>query len=556
MTIRINSKPFPKDVWWSFAVVLAVGLVWFLGLEHRSLFNPDEGRYAEIPREMLASGDWVTPRLNGLKYFEKPPLQYWLTASAYALFGEHAWTSRLWTALAGFLGILLTAFLGYALWGVRTGFFAAAVLASSLMYVLGGHINTLDMGLTFWVNLALAGFALAGHPGRSSKQRLWWAHLMWAALALGVLSKGVIAIALPALTLGVYSVLTRDWSWRGRLAPTTGVPLFLLLAAPWFVAVSLANPEFPYFFFWHEHVERFVASAHGRDKPWWFFAVMLALGLIPWIGLLPSALQRAWFERGFDGASQWRPGRFLVIWVGTVVVFLSASHSKLPFYILPAFPAIALLIGRWLDGANPARVALKFWPAAVAGGALLLAATYLERLWPDIDALQAMLWSDSVVFAGVLCIAAFVGTVWLARVKRLSVITLSAGAAGLLSWQAMLYDAEDLAPTFSGIAMAQATRPYLLPETRVFSVDMYDQTFPFYLRRDVTLVRYRGELEFGLAREPQLGLPDDASFQREWEARRGDLAIMPVQTYERLIAQGIGMRVITRQGRTVLVTQR
>lgn len=245
----------------------------------------------------------------------------------------------------------------------------------------------------------------------------------------------------------------------------------------------------------------------------------------------------------------------MVVWVGTVVVFFSASHSKLPLYILPALPAIALLIGRWLDGVNPARVALAFWPAAVAGGALLLAATYLERLWPDIDALQAMLWSDSLVFAGVLCIAVFAGTVWLARVNLLNVITLSAGAAGLLSWQAMLYDAEDLAPTFSGIAMAQATRPYLSPETRVFSVDMYDQTFRFYLQRSVTLVRYRGELEFGLAQEPQFGVSDDAAFQREWEARHGDLAIMPVQSYERLIAQGIGMRLVTRQGRTALVTQ-
>src|SRR5512144_382952 len=113
-------------------LLLVVAIIWFGNLEYRKLIRPDEGRYAEIPREMVASGDWTTPRLNGLKYFEKPALQYWATATAYSLFGQHHWTARLWTALTGFLGILMTWYAGRRLFGALAGLYGALVLASSL----------------------------------------------------------------------------------------------------------------------------------------------------------------------------------------------------------------------------------------------------------------------------------------------------------------------------------------------------------------------------------------------------------------------------------------
>ena len=136
-----------KRVLWLF---IAIAIIWFANLEYRTLIKPDEGRYAEIPREMVASGDWVTPRLNELKYFEKPPLQYWATATAYPLFGEHQWTSRLWAGLTGFAGILLVWFAGLRLFGREAAGYAALLLSSSLLYVRMGHINPLDMGVFFF----------------------------------------------------------------------------------------------------------------------------------------------------------------------------------------------------------------------------------------------------------------------------------------------------------------------------------------------------------------------------------------------------------------------
>ena len=151
-------------------LLLAFAIVWFCNLDYRHLVRPDEGRYAEISREMLANSDWITPRLNGIKYFEKPPLQYWMTATAYWLFGESEWTARLWTALTGFAGIVITGLAGARLFGRTAGFNAAVVLAGSFLYVGIGHVNTLDMGVTFWLSSALFGFLLAQDPQSTRAQ--------------------------------------------------------------------------------------------------------------------------------------------------------------------------------------------------------------------------------------------------------------------------------------------------------------------------------------------------------------------------------------------------
>ena len=181
--------------------LLAFAAVWFSNLEYRKLVNPDEGRYAEIPREMVASGDWITPRLNDIKYFEKPALQYWATAAAYTVFGEHQWTARLWSALTGLLGVLMVFFTGRRLFGAQAGLYAALVLGSSLLWVLIGHVNTLDMGVSFFLSAAVCAFLLAQHDAAEARARTPWMLAAWAALALALLSKGLIGLVLPAAAL-------------------------------------------------------------------------------------------------------------------------------------------------------------------------------------------------------------------------------------------------------------------------------------------------------------------------------------------------------------------
>ena len=142
-------------------MLLVFVILWFGNLEYRKLIRPDEGRYAEIPREMVVSGDWTTPRLNDLKYFEKPPLQYWATAVAYEVFGEHQWTSRIWAALTGFAGILLAWFTATRLFGREAGIYATLLLGSSMLYAMMAHVNTLDMGVTFFITLGIFSLLIA-----------------------------------------------------------------------------------------------------------------------------------------------------------------------------------------------------------------------------------------------------------------------------------------------------------------------------------------------------------------------------------------------------------
>jgi 4-amino-4-deoxy-L-arabinose transferase-like glycosyltransferase len=264
-------------------LLVVFSLVWFSNLEYRKLVRPDEGRYAEIGREMVLSGDWVTPRLNDLKYFEKPPLQYWATAAAYRLFGEHHWTARWWPATATFGCVLLMFWAARRLYGDDDiALMAAAALGGCTSFVIDSHINTVDAGLTAFLTVALLGFLLAQRPGVTPAENRNGMLVVWAAMALAVLSKGLIGVVLPGAVLAIYVLIERDWRLPARLHPGKGLALFLLITAPWFVAVSLANDEFARFFFIHEHFARFLTKVHHRLGAWWYFVPILLFGAMPW----------------------------------------------------------------------------------------------------------------------------------------------------------------------------------------------------------------------------------------------------------------------------------
>src|SRR5262245_336827 len=242
--MTVVSTPAPVSTDWSNRPAVpplvllagALALLWFPTLEYPALLRPDEGRYAEIAREMLASGDWISPRLNDILYFEKPPLQYWITAIVFKLFGEDEWTARLWTAVAGFAGVLLTYAMGRRLYDAKTALVGAAVLASSVLYGAMGHIATLDMGLALFMNAALACFVFAE---TAPADRRPWMTAAWAALAAAVLTKGLVGVVLPAGALALYIVLQRDWSLARRVLDPAGLVLFTVLTAPWFVAMTV-----------------------------------------------------------------------------------------------------------------------------------------------------------------------------------------------------------------------------------------------------------------------------------------------------------------------------
>jgi len=536
-------------------LLLAVAVIWFGNIEYRKLIKPDEGRYAEIPREMVASGDWITPRLNDLKYFEKPPLQYWATATAYTVFGEHQWTSRLWVSLTGFAGLLLVWFAGTRLFGREAGRYAAVLLGGSWLYVFMSHLNTLDMGVTFFLTLGIVGLLLGQQAQVHARTRRNWIWLAWAALGLAVLSKGLMGLVLPGAALVIYSLLQRDIVLWKRMHLITGLLLCLLITAPWFYLVMKANPEFFQRFFVYEHYTRFTTKDLGRYQPWYYFVPVLLAGMLPWTILMFDTMLRTW-KGSARTDKAFNPERFLLVWAVFIYCFFTVSGSKLPSYLLPMFPALALLMGKQLAEMKEQKL---FWliapivPLALLGVAL---APYTARLADTPLQLQMygeyatwLLVSALVWLSGLVAALVFLRR----RNKLVAVVLLSLGS--LLAAQISAAGYNTIAKERSAYLIADAIRPYVKPEVPFYSVATYEQTLPFYLKRTFTLVAYQDEMAFGILQEPQRWIPDIPGFIKVWQAQPQALAIMQVYKYEELKQQDLPMKIIYQDSQHVVVSK-
>lgn len=548
MTELHKSKPF---VWGLFLVFC---IIWFYALGARTLVPTDEGRYAEMAREMLATGDWITLRLNGIKYFEKPPLQTWMNALTFAAFGLGDWQARLWTGLSGLFGILITGYAGSRVFNQRVGFNAAVILASSFMWSALGHVNTLDMGLAGMMTLSLCALLLGQRDGASAREQRNWMLACWAGMALAVLSKGLIGIVLPGAVLVLYTLLSRDWAIWKRLHFGTGVLLFFAISAPWFILISLKNPEFPRFFFIHEHFQRFTSKVHHRYGPWYYFIPLLIIGIVPWLGLLPQSL---WNARR-EPAHGFQPRKMLLIWAGFIFVFFSISDSKLPSYILPIFPALALLIACQLESVKHKALAASGALLALFGVAGLAFANRIPAL--AHGAYEVPLYQSYVpwVIAGAaLAAAGGIGTALLARRQReLAIMALA--ASGFLSTQILMLGHEPLGRYKAGLDHVPAIAAELTPQTPIYAVNLYEQSLPFYLRHTTVLVEHADEMEFGIKQEPQLWLPTLDAFVAVWNDEHAHgkkaIAILQPAVYPELQKRGLPMHIIAKDPRRIIVT--
>ena len=546
-------------------IILAVALLaaaWFTGLGQRDLFQTDEGRYAEIPREMIVTGDWVTPRLDGLKYFEKPPLQYWATAVAYTAFGATNASSRLWTVLTGFLCILITVFTGERLFGRSAAWLGALTLLGSVYFTIMGHFNTLDMGVTFFMCASLFAFLLA-MDAEALEARRGWMYAAWGLAALATLSKGLEAVVLPGAVFLLYVLIKRDWVRFKQLHFLGGLLIYLLIAAPWFLLVSLRNPEFPQFFFVHEHFQRFLTTVHHRVEPWWFFIPILLFGLWCFLPQFLRALVRfvnyelvmRYLRRRADAATGSEPeteratgrfdhGLFLWLWCGFIFLFFSLSDSKLGSYILPMFPALALLLGRELARLKRGDAMLSALLSILLAIAALWQAPALQQHGGRIpvELYQAFL-PLLMLGSGALLLVGIVGFL-LAYFSRVTAALTLLAAGMFLATQTVSAGAQVLSPVYSQHDLALQMAPYSKPGVPLYSLNDYPQSLPFYLGRTLTIVAYQGELEFGIGREPAKWIPDLDGFAAQWRAGDAALAVMPPETYTKLAAEGLPMIVI------------
>jgi hypothetical protein len=364
-------------------LLAGTGVFYLTRLGAAGLYDPNEGMYAEIPREMVLLGDWLTPRFNFIRYFEKPPLLYWLTALAYLLFGISEFSARLVTALAGIAGVGVTYGIGRDLWGKRAGLASGLILSTSLGYFIFSRIILTDMlfttlmAATFWG--LLRGLLDEEGPRRGAMLGAY------AAMALAVLTKGLIGLVFPVLTILAYVILTGQWRLLKRLDALRGGALFFAITAPWHILAGLRNPGFFWFYFVNEHVLRFVAKRHLLDyapMPAYAFLIMVVVWAFPWSAFLPVALRRYW-PRARAGSREERGFLFILLWAASVVGFFALTPSRLEYYSLPAFPALALCVGR-LWGAE---VTPRILPASRKGlsyscfGLLTVAVGLLPASW-------------------------------------------------------------------------------------------------------------------------------------------------------------------------------
>ena len=548
--IRQSSALHPGKI---LLLLLIYALLWFGTLNYRHLIPSDEGRYAEMAREMLVTGDWVTPRYNGYKYFEKPPLQVWATAITFQVFGIGDWQARLWSALTGFLTILAIGFTGTRIYNARAGWLAAVVLASSPMWVISGHFNSLDMGLSAFLVAALCSllFAQTTHNKSSSRNWMW---ICWVFMALATLSKGVIGAVIPAMVLIAYSISTWDWKIWTRLRLLSGLILFLLITAPWFVLVAQRNPEFLEFFFIHEHLQRFTQDAHSRTGPIYYFVPLLLIGILPWALQIPGSIAQAWQERRREFSSGW----LLVCWSVMIFAFFSVSHSKLPGYIIPIFPALALLIGNRLDHllGHTNSMAMS-WKLQTLGFALLacIGFFFLAEIGKQArpDEIESYAQYTYWVIAALVALMSFSAFAAL-QSKRNGLQSIVSFAVGFFLCAIIAGTGhETLGRAVSGIDLAYRVKNSIPANVNIYSVRLLDHTMPFYLGRTMVMVEDPDELQFGVNQQPELWLPTLDAFIVRWKDDQTAYAIMVPEQYVALQGLNLPMQEVDRDSRRVIV---
>jgi len=499
------------------AAVLALSLaVCMFHLGSFGLWEPDEARYAEIGREMLQSGNLLVPHLNYVAYVEKPPLLYWLTALSYWILGVSEFAARLPVALSAIAGILATYFFALRAFGRRHAILAGAILATTPLYALMAQVLTTDMTLTALVTIAT--FSLYLHWQEGGR----WCWLAYVAMGLAVMTKGPVGAALPILSTLMWLAFRREL--RGAIARFRAIPgllITMLIAAPWFILMTIREPGFADFYFVGEHIRRVFETDYSHSEAFYFYIPVLAIGLLPWSLLVPFL---TWRE------SARNPARgFCVVAAGVTVVAFSCSSAKLIPYVLPAVPPLAVLIADGLVScAWPAaesraarrppdsRILIESGPMLVLLGAGVIVAAIAapEFRTPYVMVVRSVLYAIGAILlvGGAVTTTMFATRRTAAGLGAIIVTLAIALIAG--GWARM--EAEPMR-SYAALSRAIAAKA---PDANIICYHRYVQSLPFYNRKRVVLVGGRTELDFGARFDPDAHewfMNNDEQMFRQWE---------------------------------------
>lgn len=531
----MQSRPLPKSSpsWWLdiFFLSLALGALFFILLGARPLFVPDEGRYAEIAREMVMTRDYVTPYLNSIKYFEKPALFYWLESAAIHLGGLNIWSLRSVNALLGLLGCILTYCTTRQLYDRTTGLFAAFILGTSLLYFVMVHMVSLDLPVTVFLSLTLYAFLLATQETSARTRRLF----MWGAAiaaACAVMTKGLIGIVFPGMIIVAWLTFTNSWAQLKRLYLPSSILIFFLVAAPWHILVGQRNPEFYYFYFIRQHFLRYTMLKIGHYQPAWFFIPNLILGFFPWIVFLPVAIAKT-LPRSWQQCQKNKIELFFILWAALIFIFFSFSKSKLIPYILPVIPPLAILTAHYLRQAilNKSTLEIKICYACLLIFSTLIAAVLF--ISPHHIAIPEP--KTAAIFLGFaatfLMLGMIVATYYaFKQCIHYAVITTIVTAWIFLSFFHAALPSMD---TRTIRPLTTLLKPLLKPEDQVTAYNQYYQDLPFYLERRVNILNWKNELRLGMEyQDTSEWMIKDPVFIQRWDSQTRMFAIMGKEEYK------------------------
>ncbi|WP_179958107.1 phospholipid carrier-dependent glycosyltransferase [Chitinimonas arctica] len=552
-------KRLPRDI----CLLLLLLLPYFLALlAARPLNVPDEGRYPEVARAMLLSGDFITPKVNGAVFLDKPALYYWLQALSYQVLGVGTASTRVMPALFGVAGCLLVFLVGRRLFSRRAGWLAAGILASSPLYYIASQYANLDLEVAIWISAALFAVLLGRQAPPAKRRRYFIAAYL--AGGCGVLTKGLIGVVLPGLVLAGWLLWRRRWRELPSWHLGWSLPLVLLVCLPWYAAVQAANPQFLHYFFVFQQFERYTAGGFNNAFPWYFYLLVLGLFVLPWSLWLPAALRRAWQRR--TEADETRP--FLLVWPALILLFFSLPASKIVSYILPVLPPLALLLAAYFDeqlntAGVPKRLAmLATVVLAGAGGLLLYAIPSLQARYPAAPQLAPWL----ALLAGVLLAGALL-LAWGTVRKRLDLVLsgLLLAAAGTGWCVNIIVGRVDDQTSWP---VAQALKPHLSEQALLISYHDYYQDLPIYLNRrepihvvdnwrDPTLAgkdNWRREFHYALGWQPEAAawLVGEEGFASLLRQQRPIFVVLAEPLADE-VARRHGLRVLWRgSGRAIL----
>ena len=527
----MNSESIRKYLPWIAALFII--LVYIAPLGSYRLMEPDEGRYAEIPREMIETGNYVTPMLNYVKYFEKPAMLYWMNAVSFQVFGQNEFAARFPSALCGLLGVLATGLLAAFVFGFWPGIIAAVVTATSLLYFAISSINITDMPLTFFLTLAMAAF----YVGHTKRDRRWYL-LFYAAMALGLLTKGLVAIVLPGGIIFWYAVLTKQWKVIPEVLYIPGMLLFFAISVPWFYLVCKANSDFFWFFFIHEHFLRYATKIHDRYEPFWFFLPLIPAGLMPWTGCLFALGGKKSVLRSPENQAARDANIFMLLWFGIILLFFSLSDSKLIPYIAPCVPPLAILIGtdmaRMLD-TGEMHGGVAFWTLGIA---VLFSAALIVYAFVGDKIAFADSFPIALKLAGGLLIGPAIGLWCMRGGRKNSEAVFAAMCLSALLFAFGLHGIETVLDR-STYDVSQVIIKERQPGDTIATGGEVLQAVPFYTKQRVMLVDYYGELEFGGKQKEGNGwFPTGPEFLKQWHSGRHFIFVVEKDKLENYFKNG------------------